>query len=698
MCIRDRAHTERVLSEFRARGIRVIAGLVHHGSGPRGTHLLDDGFVRGLTAFARDVAERFPWIDAWTPVNEPLTTARFSALYGVWYPHAANDRAFVRALLTQIQAMQQAMAAVRAVNPRAELVATEDLGFTHVNAALRYQAAFENERRWLTWDLLQGMVQPQHALWKWLTRQAPVARTLDTIAAAAADPAHALSLIGVNHYVTSERFLDEAMAFYPAHTHGGNRWHRYADVEAVRVVRDGPLGPAALLLQAWRRYGVPLAITEAHLGCTREQQMRWLADLWSAAQEARAAGADVRAVTPWALFGSYDWDSLLTETRGHYESGAWDMRAARPRPTALVPMIRALATSGQYHHPALDIDGWWRHPRRLEYPPRRGVLARPAPARTRLSAAARTSPLLVVGARGMLGSAFSRLARERGWTVVALSRQELDATDAAAIGRALDVHAPWAVINAAGWVRVDAAEREPDACARANVQTAERLAAATAARGLQLCTFSSDLVFGDAPVPQQGRAVRPYVESDTPAPGNCYGRSKAVADERVRAAHRDALVVRTSALFGDWDLGNVVSRALAALHRGDDVLAPHDSVVSPTYVTDLVHAALDLLVDRERGVWHVANVGACSWYALACEAAAMAGFSPRVRARITACRSFDVGWTAPRPAYSALSSERATLLPALDDALHRHLRARAWERVARHPSFHDAPVAARSHA
>lgn len=690
-------HTDRVLSEFRIRGIRVIAGLVHHGSGPRGTHLLHDGFAGGLAAFAREVAERYPWLDAYTPVNEPLTTARFSTLYGVWYPHARNDRAFVQAMLTQVQATQAAMAAIHTVNPRAELIATEDLGFTHVNSALRYQAAFENERRWLTWDLLQGKVRRDHPLWNWLTRNAPATRALDGIAAAAANPAARVGVIGVNYYVTSERFLDEALQFYPARTHGGNRWHRYADVEAVRVLRDGPLGVAPLLLQAWRRYGVPLAITEAHIGCTREQQLRWLADIWNAALEARAASADVRAVTPWALFGSYDWNSLLTKDAGHYESGAWDVRAPLPRPTALVPMIRSLATTGSYAHPALEAEGWWSHPRRLEYPPRRGVLARhrdDTPARV---AAGDRHPLLVVGAHGTLGSAFRRLACERGWLVVALSRADLDVTDAGAVEQALAMHRPWAVVNAAGWVRVDDAEHEREACLRANVHAAELLAKATAAHDVRFCTFSSDLVFGDDPPrAQRSGSARPFVESDRPDPRNWYGHSKATAEQRVQEAHGNALIVRTSAFFGDWDDWNFVSRTLASLHRGDDVLAPDDAVVSPTYVTDLVHASLDLLVDDACGVWHLANVGACSWYELACEAAEQAGFDRSVRTRIAACGARDIGWTAPRPSYSALASERATLLPSLDDALQRHLRARAWERVARHPSLRQAPARARS--
>ncbi|MBV9377718.1 MAG: dTDP-4-dehydrorhamnose reductase, partial [Alphaproteobacteria bacterium] len=68
-------------------GMRPIAGLVHHGGGPRYTNLLDPEFPHLLARYAGMVAQRYPSIEIFTPVNEPLTTARFSCLYGHWYPH-----------------------------------------------------------------------------------------------------------------------------------------------------------------------------------------------------------------------------------------------------------------------------------------------------------------------------------------------------------------------------------------------------------------------------------------------------------------------------------------------------------------------------------------------------------------------------------------------------------------------------------
>src|SRR5919202_793144 len=77
--------------------------------------------------------------------------------------------------------------------------------------------------------------------------------------------------------------------------------------------------------------------------CTREEQMRWLHEAWTAALEVRAEGVDVRAVAVWSLLGCYDWSSLLTCEESRYEPGAFDLRAPAPRPTALAGMMRELA-------------------------------------------------------------------------------------------------------------------------------------------------------------------------------------------------------------------------------------------------------------------------------------------------------------------------------------------------------------------
>lgn len=628
------------LGRIRRLGLRPIVGLVHHGSGPAHTSLVDPRFPGLLADYARAVAERFPWIEEWTPVNEPLTTARFSGLYGHWYPHGRDERAFTAALLHQCAAVQAAMAAIRAVNPRARLVQTEDLGRTWSTPELAAQADFENERRWLSFDLLCGRVVPGHPFRERLLDHGADRALLDRLAAEPCPP----DVLGINHYVTSERWLDHRIGRYPADRIGGNGRQRYADVEAVRACALA--GPQRLLLEAWERYRLPLAVTEAHLHCTREEQLRWLLEIWRGAQGAARAGATVVAVTAWAGLGSFDWDSLLTRARGSYEPGLFDLRGGAPRPTAAARLVRELATVGESRHPVLAAPGWWRRAVRIEHDAGLDLAHEAVPAGAQ--------PLLVTGARGALGRAVASACALRGLRCLAFGRAELDIADADAVRAALVRWRPWAVVNAAGTAHVDAAERDADRCWRANALGAATLARACAAAGLPLLTFSSDQVFA-------GDANAPYHEGHAPDPRNVCGRSHAAAEAAALAAHPAALVVRTAALFAADDGRDRLAALARALRAGRAIRVPDGVVVSPTCIGDLVHAALDLLIDGEAGLWHLANQGSVAWVELARTVAGFAGADA------------DLVRPAPPPAhlprFTALTSGRGLLLRPLPAAL-----------------------------
>lgn len=654
----DWSWAEERLGRLRDLKIRPIVGLVHHGCGPLRAGLVGDDFAEGLALYAGALAERFPWVEDYTPINEPMTTARFSGLYGVWHPHGRDDRTFLRALMNECRATALAMRAIRRVNPAARLVQTEDLGKVHATPAVAYQAAFENERRWLGFDLLCGRVDPRHPLWNYLLRSGATERELALFREEPCPP----DLFGANYYVTSERFLDERIDVYPPELHGGNGRHTYADVEAVRVRARGIDGLAALLREAWARYRIPIAVTEAHLGGTRDEQLRWLREIWDSARDAREAGVDVRAVTVWAVLGSHDWDSLLTRRSGHYEPGAFDVRTAEPRPTALAGLASDLASGREPDHPALDGPGWWRRPERLLYPsPDR---ARPRAARAGANRPARK--LAILGANGRLGRAFARLCALRGLDCESLSRGDLDLTDPRAVVAMMDRVRPWAVVNAAGFGSVDRAEAEPDGCRRVHVEGPRGLASCCARLGIGLVGFSSAFVF-------DGDGEMPYVESHPHRPRNVYGRSHSEMEAALRECLPDALVIRAGCLFGPWDADHLIGRALHALGAGRPFEAPDDLVISPTYLPDLVHAALDLMIDGERGVWHMANSGAVTWADLARRAAELGGLDP---SGVAPLPSAKVGLAAPRPRYSALASERAILLSPWEEALARYFRER----------------------
>ncbi|MEP0913239.1 sugar nucleotide-binding protein [Leptolyngbya sp. GB1-A1] len=665
----DWSWTDDRLNRLRELDIRPIAGLVHHGSGPASTSLIDPQFGEKLAQFARAVATRYPWIDAYTPINEPLTTARFSGLYGLWYPHGRDDTTFLRCLLNECRAVVLSMQAIREINPAAQLIQTEDLGKMFSTPLLAYQAEFENERRWLSFDLVCGRVDRTHAMWKYLLKAGITEAELDWFGAHPCPP----DVFGINHYMTSDRFLDERLDRYPAHTHGGNGKHSYADVEAVRVCAAGIPTPKDLLREVWDRYqgtitpqgeSPRIAVTEVHLGCTREEQLRWLQEVWQDAQALQQEGILIQAVTVWSLLGAYDWNTLLTRNEGFYEPGVFDLRAPAPRPTALALMMRYFGEGRDYQHPLLEIPGWWKRDDRLLYPPvncqeQGGIAVQPSVS-ARLDTVA---PVLITGATGTLGRAFARICEVRGIPYRLLSRREMDITQRESVDRVLAELKPWAVINTAGYVRVDDAEHEPQACRQINAEGAAILAQSCVQHNVGYVTFSSDLVF-------DGNQTQPYLESHDVAPLNVYGHSKATAEQWVLSAHPCALVIRTSAFFGPWDQHNFVTIALRTLAAGKPFVAAEDAIVSPTYVPDLVNTTLDLLIDGECGLWHLANPGEITWANLARQAAEMAGMrSPQIEARPTE----DLGFTAPRPMYSALSSERGILLPTLERAIGRYL-------------------------
>jgi dTDP-4-dehydrorhamnose reductase len=671
----DWAWMDERLGRLRELGVRPIVGLVHHGSGPRHTSLLDGSFAEGLAEYAEAVARRYPWVEDFTPVNEPLTTARFSCLYGLWYPHAQDTRSFVRALLVQCRAITMAMRAIRGVTPAARLVQTEDFGRTFGTPALQEQVTYENHRRYLSLDLICGRVTPKHALWAHLREAGASEAELQFFIEHPCPP----DVVGVNYYLTSDRFLDHRLERYPRWTHGGNGRQSYADVEAVRVRRAGIAGHRAVLEHAWDRYRLPLAITEVHAGATREEQLRWVRDAWRDANACRAAGVDVRAMTIWSLLGSSDWDKAVMRATDHYEPGAFDVRGCSPRRTAIGRLTQQLARGGTCEdHPALgDLPGWWRRPERLLYPPDglEPTTASHPPASRRQG---EPQPILLTGGGGTLGHAFGRLCAQRGLPHRVLCRADLDITDPAAVDRALEAFRPWAVVNCAGFVRVDDAERSPERCYEDNVVGPTVLARACARAGVGFVTFSSDLVF-------DGEKTTPYVESDVVGPLNVYGATKAAAERAVLAEHPGALVVRSSAFFGPWDAANFVAAALRTFRAGAPFVAAASVVVSPTYVPDLVEHTLDLLIDGESGIWHLANRGAVDWAAFARQTATLAGFDPDLVRPVDASA---VGWTAARPQFSALGSERAELLPRLEESLRRCLAHMVEAEAARDQCAH----------
>ena len=635
------------LGEMKRLGLRPIVGLLHHGSGPRFTSLIDPNFAEKFSRYARAFAERYPWVEDYTPINEILTTACFSCLYGHWYPHSTSDHDFVFAVYNQTRATILAMAEIRKIIPQARLIQTEDFGRAQASPELQYQADFQNERRWLSFDMLCGRIHQLHPIYPYLKRSGFGFGDLTWLQENQCPP----DIIGINHYLLSNRFLDIRLDAYPSCYHGGNGIHQYADLGAVQV--PGILSPTPSLLctEVWNRYKIAIAITEVHQCGSREAQMRWLHQVWHESCELRKAGVDIRAVTAWSLLGTYDWHRLCTIDENFYESGIFDLRApsGEPKETVLAQMVKQYAADKEFTHPVLEKSGWWvRDKQNLKKNPNR-------------------RKILITGGRGTLATAFARICDERDLDYILLARADLDIADKSAVDRVLSHIKPWAIINAAGYVNVDKAERENEKCYRDNVVGAVNLAGWCADQKIQFVSFSSDLVF-------DGLVETSYNESHSVSPLNIYGKSKAESEKRILEILPEALVIRTSSFFGPWDESNFITKTLRSLNSRQQVFVPSDISVSPTYVPDLVHHTLDILLDSEKGIVHLVNDGALSWSNFARLAVRNAGVRrEKSWDSLLVERSIaSFNYAAIRPKNSVLVSERVSILPSIENAMGRY--------------------------
>jgi len=347
---RDYREPARRLAALRTAGIEPIVTLLHHGSGPNYTDLLDPAFPLWFAEYAEATAREFPWVRRWTPINEPLTTARFATLYGVWFPNMRDDRGFGRAMVNQTLAQQAAMRRIRRVIPDAEFVLTEDLQrYSAGDAAVADYVAFLRERTYLSVELVAGRVGDNHRLAPFLTERCGV-NELEF--ALMQRDATAPDLVAFNHYPHSERYLFA-------------QGEDAADVPSVYVAGEPSPSVAPLLRAAAERLRLPLAVGEVHVHAPAEERVRWLAQHAADVQQLRGEGVDVRALGAWAAFGMIDWHSLLRERARVAEDGIYTFAGPNgtPQPTAVADALRELAATGRIDD--RGVRGWWERPERF---------------------------------------------------------------------------------------------------------------------------------------------------------------------------------------------------------------------------------------------------------------------------------------------------------------------------------------------
>ena len=278
--------------EYAARelGLALILDLVHYGP-PTWLDggFLNPGYPQAVAAFARAVAERYADSVRWyTPLNEPLITAEFCGLRGIWPPHARGDAGFLAVLEQVCRGVVAATDAIRAVDP--------GLGIAHVECSASYaagdgasveDAAHWQARAWLPGDLLTGRVDALHPLASWME-------------------AHGMGR--------------ECWSFFAEHRFAPDLWgvNYYPEISVHRLERrDGRLRSASY--DAWgagleealtlthQRYGVPLFVSETSTHGDDERRCAWLDESVAAVERVRRRGTPVAGYTWWPLIDLIDW-------------------------------------------------------------------------------------------------------------------------------------------------------------------------------------------------------------------------------------------------------------------------------------------------------------------------------------------------------------------------------------------------------
>jgi dTDP-4-dehydrorhamnose reductase len=260
---------------------------------------------------------------------------------------------------------------------------------------------------------------------------------------------------------------------------------------------------------------------------------------------------------------------------------------------------------------------------------------------------------LITGAKGQLGSELKVASKKYfGHDFIFTDIDNLDITDGESLQHFIKKYNPTWIINCAAYNLVDKAEAEEEKAMMINALAVKNIVGVIRDTPCKLIHISSDYIF-------DGKATRPYRESDRPNPLSVYGKSK-LAGEKFALMQPTSMVIRTSWLYSSFG-NNFVKTILRLASEKDSLQVVNDQTGSPTYASDLAHAILDIVagvnnhqIAFNAGVYHYANEGACSWHEFAEAILEDAGISKPVYPVSTA----DFHSVAPRPAYSVLDKSK----------------------------------------
>jgi dTDP-4-dehydrorhamnose reductase len=252
--------------------------------------------------------------------------------------------------------------------------------------------------------------------------------------------------------------------------------------------------------------------------------------------------------------------------------------------------------------------------------------------------------ILIAGSRGMLGTDLVK-TMQPGNALQGIDLPDVDITSLEQCLSIVQEFRPEVIINAAAFTRVDDCETNPAIAFSVNGDGAGNLARSAAASGSLLVHYSTDYVF-------DGLKADAYLEEDVPNPQGVYGKSKLAGEDQVRMYCPNHLILRTSWLFGQ-NGPNFIRTIVNAAQQGTPLRVVNDQKGSPTYSRDLAGHTRILIEAHCRGIYHLTNSGACTWFELAARSVEWAGIRG---VSIAPVSTSEFPRPAPRPSNSVLAN------------------------------------------
>ena len=308
------------LAELKRRDITVMADLCHFGVPDWVGNFQNPDFPQQFAGYVRAFAERYRWMQLYTPVNEMYICATFSALYGWWNEQLQSDRAFVTALKHLVKANVLAMKAILEVRPDAIFVQSESTEYFHADSPAAIKPAeILNAKRFISLDLNYGC-RVESEMYEYLLDNG---MTRDEYHFFLGNRLKQHCIMGNDYYVTNEHRV-----FEDGHTRAAGEVFGYDE----------------LTWQYYGRYRLPVMHTETNYpqGEGGEEAVFWLWKEWANVLRVRNDGIPIVGFTWYSLTDQVDWDSALRESNSRVNPlGLYDLdRRIRPVGEAYRKIVR----------------------------------------------------------------------------------------------------------------------------------------------------------------------------------------------------------------------------------------------------------------------------------------------------------------------------------------------------------------------